>query len=113
VKLFVITKEKGKLCNFYTGLITCELRWTIGEVEITSVLQYSQYDRLGRYSAKEPKKFKTIKERVYEFFPGIDIKERNIFIKRMLHLTGANQMWVHGKSTFFNETRGFNARKVK
>lgn len=112
MKLFVIIKEKGKLCNFYTGLITCELKWHTGVIEVLSVLQYSQYDRLGRFTAKEPKKFKTIKESVYEFFPGIEVKARNIFIKRMLHLTGASQMWVHSKSTFFNGARA-KVDKVK
>ena len=102
MKLFVIIKEKGKLCNFYTGLITCELKWNMVEIKITSVLQYSQYDRLGRYTAKEPEKFKTIKQSVYEFFRSLDTKGKDIFINRMLHLTGAGQMWVHEKSTFFN-----------
>ena len=111
MKLFVIIKEKGKLCNFYTGLITCRLKWHTGGIEITSVLQYSQYERLGRYTAKEPNKFKTIKDSVYELFPGIDTKEKNIFIKRMLKLTGASQMWVHEKSTFFNGEKV--DRKVK
>jgi len=111
VKLFVIIKEKGKLCNFYTGLITCELKWHTGGIETCSVLQYSQYERIGRYTAKEPNKFKTIKDSVYEFFPGIDIKERNIFITRMLKLTCSSQMWVHEKSTFFNGEKV--DRKVK
>ena len=111
MKLFVIIKEKGELCNFYTGLITSNLKWHTGGIEITGVLQYSQYDRLGRYTAKQPEKFKTIKDSVYDFFLTIDVKDRNLFIKRMLQLTGATQMWVHEKSTFFNgET---SARKVK
>ncbi len=98
MKLFVIIKEKGELCNFYSGLITCEIKFTHLEVDIVGVLQYSQYDRLGRYTAAEPEKFKTIKEFVYKFLPGMEDKGKDIFITRMLQLTGASQMWVHSRS---------------
>ena len=102
MKLFVIIKEKGELCNFYTGLITSELTWDQHEVKTTGVLHYSQYDRLGRFTAKEPEKFKTIKEFIYYCFPAMDETGKNVFIQRLLHLTGSGQMWVHKKSQLWN-----------
>ena len=98
VKLFVIIKENGKLCNFYTGLITSLISWNMYEVKILGVLHYSQYDRLGRFTAKEPEKFKTIKEFIYESLPAMNDKGKDVFITRLLKLTGSNQMWVHEKS---------------
>lgn len=101
MKLFVIIREKGELCNFYTGLFTSDITWSPYEVIIKGVLHYSQYDRLGRFTAKEPEKFKTIKEHVCHLFTDMSEKGKEEFIDRLMKLTGASQMWVHGKSTIY------------
>ena len=101
MKLFVIIREKGELCNFYTGLITSNITWDRDQVKILGVLRYSQYDRLGRYTAKEPEKFKTIKEYVYQLFTDMADKGKEDFIDRVMKLTNANQMWVHNKSKLY------------
>ena len=98
MKLFVIIREKGLWRNFYTGLITSIITWDIHRVKFAGVLHYSQYEKLGRFTAKEPKKFKTIKEFIYDAFPGMGKEGKDAFILKLLKLTGANQMWVHNKS---------------
>jgi len=106
MKLFVIIKEKGELCNFYTGLITCSINYqhyghplNEPEIKISGALQYSQYDRIGRYkNIKDPDKFKTIKKYIYERFDRHRKEAKDVFIKRLLDLTGSSQLWVHEKS---------------
>jgi len=101
VKLFVIIREKGELSNFYTGLVTCDVTWDRDQVKILGVLHYSQYDRIGRYTAKEPEKFKTIKEYVYQLFTDMTDKGRDEFIHRIMNITTCSQMWVHSKSKLY------------
>jgi len=106
MKLFVVIKEKGELCNFYSGLIACNITKGDGsEIKIDGALQYSQYDRISRYkNIKDPEKFKTVKDYIHKRFgpegPIYWFKEDaiNTFIKRLLNLTGSSQLWVHEKS---------------
>ena len=103
MKLFVIIREKGELSNFYTGLVTCDITWERDQVKILGVLRYSQYDRIGRYTAKEPEKFKTIKEYVYQLFDNQILTDqgKNDFIDRIMNITNCCQMWVHNKSKLY------------
>ena len=99
MKLFVIIKEKGELSNFYSGLITSTITWDQHEVKTQGVLHYSQYERLGRFTAREPDKFNTIKELIDRFTMLKETGKKD-FIQRLLKLTNASQMWVHVKSDF-------------
>jgi len=100
MKLFVIIKEKGELCNFYSGLIACSIiEGDDSEIKIGSTLQYSQYDRIGRYkNIKDPEKFKTIKDYIHNRFYCNTKEAGDAFIKRLLDLTGSSQIWIHEKS---------------
>lgn len=68
------------------------------KIILDGVLQYSQYERIGRYSTKEPEKFITIKEYIKKQFGRASLQERENFKKRLLDLTSASHMWVHQKS---------------
>ena len=103
MKLFIITKEKGKLCNFYSGLITCIIPGEQTKVaklmDNTIVLQYSQYEKIGRYkNIKDPEKFKTIKNYINERFSRNTKTAKDVFILKLLDRTGSSQMWIHEKS---------------
>ena len=112
MKLFVIIKKKGELCNFYSGLITCDIDYQkyghpLNEPEILIsanlstlwLIHYSQYERIRRFkNIKDPEKFKTIKYYIYERFNRHKKEAKDAFIKRLLNFTGSSQLWVHEKS---------------
>ena len=113
MRLFVIIKDKGQLCNFHTG-----------SIEVNAVSKYIQYESISKLTVGFKMKngvfspfnfdvndgllslsdFLTVKQFVekYQQYLLYEMKyklfhDQQVLIKKLLDVAKANKMWIYNK----------------